>query len=99
MIEFFLCTALSSTDSEISKKVLELINALKFDKLTYPLVSRIKSIWIDAFFSSLMKKKNVTAVESYLKEIDTNLIEELTTIIQQLEKDSFYFTGDILKSL
>ena len=44
------CAALNSNDKEISNKALELINALKFDKLTYPSVSRIRSMWIDAFF-------------------------------------------------
>ncbi len=82
-IEFVLCTDFKAIDIERSKKVLELINALKFDKLTYPLVSRIKSMWIDVFFHSIVKKQNVMAVEVYLKVLKTNLIGELTTIIHR----------------
>ena len=41
----------------------------------------------------------MTAVESYINALKSNLIGELTTIIQQLEKDSFLLTGDVLESL
>ena len=66
-----------------------MINAFKFDKLTYPSVSKIKSMWVDAFFGSLMRKRNVNAVENYLKNPKTSFIGEFRTIIQQLEKDNF----------
>ncbi len=95
-IGFIQCTALSSSDKETSEQALELINALKFDKLSYPSVLRIRSMWIDAVFGSLMKKRNVDAVQSYLKALKTNLIVEFTATIQQVEKDSFLFTGEIL---
>ena len=98
-IRFTQCKALSSSDKETSKKALELINALKFDKLTYLSVSRIRSMWVDAFFGSLTKKRNVDAVENYLKQLKTSLIAKFRTIIQQLEKDSFAFAGNILESL
>ncbi len=51
-IEFVTCNALNSSSEKIRSKALELINALKFDKLTYPSSSTIKSQWIDAFFKS-----------------------------------------------
>ncbi len=53
----------------------------------------------NAFFGSLIKKQNDDVVEIYLKKLKLSLIGEFTTIIQQLEKDSFAFTGDILESL
>ena len=98
-IRYTQCGVLGSSKDEMSKKALELINALKFDKLTYPSVARIRSMWIDAFFGALTRKRNVDAVENYLKNLKTSFVEEFRTIIQQLEKDSFSFTGDILESL
>ncbi len=55
-IEFVKCNALDSSSEELSSKALELINALKFDKLTYRSSSTIKSQWIDAFFKSIFRK-------------------------------------------
>ncbi len=56
-------------------------------------------MWVDVFFGSLMRKRNVDAVENYLKNLKTSFIGEFRTIIQQLEKDGFAFTRDILESL
>ncbi len=49
-MEFVKCNDMNSSSEELSSKALELINTLKFDKLTYPSSSTIKSQWIDALF-------------------------------------------------
>ncbi len=61
-IEFVKCNALNSSSEKISLKALELINALEFDKLTYPASSTIKSQWIDAIFKSISWQQVVTSI-------------------------------------
>ncbi len=55
-IEFVKCNALNSSSKEISLKALEMTNTLKFDKLTYPLSSTVKSQWIGAFFKNVVRE-------------------------------------------
>ncbi len=66
-IKFVKCNALDSSSDELSSKALELINTLKFDKLTYPSSSTIKSQWIDAFFKSISRQQVVISIQSYLQ--------------------------------
>ncbi len=56
-IKFISCNALNGSTEEFSKKTLELINSLKFDKLTYPSSSVTKSQWIDTFSKSITRNR------------------------------------------
>lgn len=63
-----------SFEGKRCKKALGLTNALKFDELTYLSDLRIKSMWIDVFFNSILKKQNVMTVDGYLNKMKENLI-------------------------
>jgi len=98
-IEFVKCNALDSSPGSISLKALELINALKFDKLTYPSSSALKSQWIDAFFKSISKQRVVTSIQSCLQSQKSNLLNEINPIIAQMEWESISCTIEVLQSL
>ncbi len=84
-VEFIQCSALNGSAEEFSKKALELIYSLKFDKLTYPLLSVIKSKWIDAIFQSITRKQVVSSIQTYLKTQKENLFDKVNPTISQLE--------------
>ncbi len=97
-IEFVKCNALNSSSGEISSQALELINALKFDKLTYPESSKIKSQWIDAFFKSISRQHDVTSIHSCLQSQKSSLLDEINPIISQMECKSVSCTIEVLQS-
>ncbi len=84
-VEFVPCNALNGSTQEFSKKMLESINSLKFDKLTYQLSSVTKSQWIDAFFQSITKKQVISSIKTYLQTQKENLFDEVNPTIIQLE--------------
>ena len=97
-IKFVKCNALDSSSEELSSKALELINALKFDKLTYPSSSTIKSQWIDAFFKSISRQRVVTSIQSCLQSQKTSLLDEFNPIISQMERESVSCTIEVLQA-
>ncbi len=92
------CNALYSTSEELSLKALELINALKFDKLNYPTLSTFKIQWIDAFFKLISRQQVVTSIQSCLQSLKLSFLDEINPIISQMEWESVSYTIEVLQS-
>ena len=97
-IEFVSCSVLENWTQDVSSKALELINALKFDKLAYPSSSKNRSQWIEAFFQSITRKKTVASIHEHLGLMKTNLSSEFNPVISQLEHQSAIHANEVLRS-
>ncbi len=97
-IEFVSCSVLENWTQDVSSKTLELINALKFDKLAYPSSSKNMSQWIEALFQSITRKKTVASIHEYLELMKTNLSSEFNPVISQLERQSALHANEVICS-